>query len=281
MSDSKSRGKNWKSKKTKQDWLERMLLAKGIDERTAKFVCGTKNNAMIVVYALILTFTFKTFFYDNFKIPSGSMNPLLLNGDRVLVNKFHYGYTRFSFPFGLMKFKGRILSHRTPQRGEIVVFKLPQEEDTDIFYIKRVIGLPGDKIQVKKGMLYVNDRPATYYEQGVLDAESATNHNAFPSMKYTEVNRNGYSYSVLVSDPRSLAGNTGAYIVPEGYYFMMGDNRDNSKDSRFADFGPIPFTHIIGRAERIFFSTANGQFNYNRIFANIQAIYNEEFDGEG
>ena len=98
MSDSKSRGKNWKSKKTKQDWLERMLLAKGIDGRTAKFVCGTKNNVMIVVYALILTFTFKTFFYDNFKIPSGSMNPLLLNGDRVLVNKFHYGYTRFSFP---------------------------------------------------------------------------------------------------------------------------------------------------------------------------------------
>ena len=280
MSDSKSRGKNSKSKKTKQDWLERILLAKGIDERAAKIACSIKSNVMIVVYALILTFTFKTFFYDNFKIPSGSMNPLLLNGDRVLVNKFYYGYTRFSFPFGFVKFNGRILSNRTPQRGEIVVFKLPKEEDTDIFYIKRVIGLPGDKIQVKKGMLYVNDKPATYYERGVLEAESATNHNAFPSMKYTEVNRNGYSYSVLVSDPRSLAGNTGEYIVPEGYYFMMGDNRDNSKDSRFADFGPIPFTHIIGRAERIFFSTANGQFNFNRVFANIQAIYNEEFDRE-
>ena len=280
MGDSKSRGKNSKSKKTKQDWLERMLLAKGVEERKAKFVCGIKNNAMIVLYALILTFSFKAFFYDNFKIPSGSMNPLLLNGDRVLVNKFHYGYTRFSFPFGFVKFNGRILSNRTPRRGEIVVFKLPKEEDTDIFYIKRVIGLPGDKIQVKKGMLYVNDKPATYYEQGVLEAESATNHNAFPSMKYTEVNRNGYSYSVLVSDPRSLSGNTGSYIVPEGHYFMMGDNRDNSKDSRFADFGPIPFTHIIGRAERIFFSTANGQFNYNRVFANIQAAYNEEFDGE-
>ena len=99
-------------------------------------------------------------------------------------------------------------------------------------------------------------------------------------MKYTEVNHNGYSYSVLVSDPRSLAGNTGEYIVPEGHYFMMGDNRDNSKDSRFADFGPIPFTHIIGRAERIFFSTANGRFNYNRVFANIQSRYNEEFDSE-
>lgn len=260
--------------------MEKILLSKGIDKRAAKIACSIKNNVMIVAYALILTFTFKTFFYDNFKIPSGSMNPLLLNGDRVLVNKFYYGYTRFSFPFGLMKFKGRVLSNRTPQRGEIVVFKLPREEDTDIFYIKRVVGLPGDKIQVKKGMLYVNDKPATYYEQGVLEAESATNHNAFPSMKYAEVNHNGYSYSVLVSDPRSLVGNTGAYIVPEGHYFMMGDNRDNSKDSRFADFGPIPFTHIIGRAERIFFSTANGQFNYNRIFANIQAVYNEEFDGE-
>ena len=280
MVNSKSNDQRGKSKKTKQDWLERMLLAKGVDERAAKIACSIKSNVMIVVYALMLTFSFKGVFYDNFKIPSGSMNPLLLNGDRVLVNKFHYGYTRFSFPFGFVKFKGRILSNRTPQRGEIVVLKIPMEVDTDIFYIKRVIGLPGDKIQIKKGMLYVNDKPATYYEQGVLEAESATNHNAFPSMKYTEVNRNGYSYSVLVSDPRSLAGNTGEYIVPEGYYFMMGDNRDNSKDSRFADFGPIPFTHIIGRAERIFFSTANGQFNYNRFFANIQAVYNEEFDIE-
>lgn len=281
MSDSKSRGKSWKSKKQKQDWLEKLLLSKGIDKSKVKTVCWFKNNIMIVVYALMLTFSFKGIFYDNFKIPSGSMNPLLLNGDRVLVNKFYYGYTRFSFPFGLAKFKGRILSNRTPQRGEIVVFKLPKEEDTDIFYIKRVVGLPGDRIQVKEGMLHVNGQPLKYYEQGVLEAESATNHNAFPSMKYTEVNHNGYAYSVLVSDPRSLAGNTKEYIVPEGYYFMMGDNRDNSKDSRFADFGPIPFTHIIGRAERIFFSTANGQFNYNRIFANIQARYNAEFDGEG
>ena len=239
-------------------------------EKYEKQIAGLKDFLVILVYALLLATFFKTFFYENFKIPSGSMNPLLLNGDRILVNKFRYGYTKFSFPFNFAPIQSRILANRTPKRGEIVVFKLPTKEDYTTFYVKRVIGIPGDKIKIDKGRVFVNRNVMKYEPISYLEAYSENNHNHFPSMKYEE-NNGDVKYDILISDIHSSAENTKEYIVPEGHYFMIGDNRDNSHDSRFDDFNVIPFKNIVGRVEMIFFSTANGKFNFNRIFKNIKA----------
>ena len=246
------------------------FLEKKSWSKYTKQLVAVKDATSTIVYALILATIFKTFFYENFKIPSGSMNPLLLNGDRVLVNKFHYGYSKFSFPFDIIPIKERILSNRTPKRGDIIVFKTVESEKTGIFYIKRIIGLPNDKIQIKNNNVYINEKPFDYQFKQDLQANSTFNHNYFPTKEYTEKNKDGRTYNILIGDVNSISGNTKEYIVPEGHYFCMGDNRDNSKDSRFPDFGTIPFRNIVGRAERVFFSTANGGFNFDRIFFSLQ-----------
>lgn len=256
-------------KSRKKSVLEKIIIKFHLDKYKNSIIL-VKDWGFTLLYALIFATIVKTFFYENFKIPSGSMNPLLLNGDRVLVNKYYYGYSKFSFPFNMAPIKDRILATRKPQRGDIVVFKLPTKEDISTFYIKRVMGLPNDKIQVKKGRLFINGEPLKYEQIGLLEAKSKNNHNVFSSMEYKEINERN-EYSILISDINSFASNTMEYIVPEGYYFCMGDNRDNSKDSRFVDFGFIPFKNIVGKAEKIFFSTANGEFNFNRIFKNIEA----------
>ena len=256
-------------KTRKKTSFETIITKLHLDKYRARILV-VKDWGLTLIYALIFATIFKTFFYENFKIPSGSMNPLLLDGDRVLVNKYYYGYSKFSFPFNLAPIKDRILAKRKPQRGDIVVFKLPTKEDISTFYIKRVIGLPNDKIQVKQGRLFINGEPLKYKQIGLLEAKSKTNHNMFSSMEYKEKNERN-EYSILISDINSFASNTIEYVVPEGYYFCMGDNRDNSKDSRFVDFGFIPFRNIVGKAEKIFFSTANGELNFNRIFKDIEA----------
>jgi len=260
--------KQTSKKKNKDEWFINFIKKQGW-ERYEKSLLVVKDWTTTIVYALLLAVVFKTFFYENFKIPSGSMNPLLLNGDRVLVNKFHYGYSKFSFPFDLMPIKERVLSNRKPQRGDIIVFKTKESEKTGVYYIKRVIGLPNDRIQVKNNQLYINGKVLDYKFVASLDANSQYNHNYFNSNSYIENNGNNKTYNVLISDINSISGNTAEYVVPEGEYFCMGDNRDNSKDSRFPDFGTIPFRNIVGKAERIFFSTANGGFNFDRIFKNI------------
>lgn len=256
--------------KTRKKTLSEKIMVKLHLEKYRNGIKFVKDWWLTLLYALIFATIFKTFFYENFKIPSASMNPLLLNGDRVLVNKYYYGYSKFSFPFNLAPIKERILANRKPQRGDIIVFKLPTKEDISTFYIKRVIGLPNDKIQVKKGRLFINGEPLKYEQIGLLNAQSKNNHNLFSSMEYKETNERN-EYSILISDINSFASNTIEYVVPEGYYFCMGDNRDNSKDSRFVDFGFIPFRNIVGKAEKIFFSTANGELNFKRIFKNIEA----------
>lgn len=257
------------TKTRKKTILEKIVVRFHLSEYKNTIIT-VKDWTITLVSALIFATIFKTFFYENFKIPSGSMNPLLLNGDRVLVNKYYYGYSKFSFPFNLAPIKERVLASRKPKRGDIVVFKLPSKEDISTFYIKRVMGLPNDRIQVKKGRIFINGEPLKYQQVGLLEAKSKNNHNVFNSMEYKEINENN-EYSILISDINSYASNTIEYIVPEGYYFCMGDNRDNSKDSRFVDFGFIPFRNLVGKAERIFFSTANGEMNFNRIFKNIEA----------
>ncbi len=216
---------------------------------------NTKNknsifeNIRTLIYAILIAFFIRTFILQPFTIPSGSMLPNLLVGDYLFVSKYSYGYSRYSLPFSPNIIKDRVFA-RLPERGDVVVFRLPN--DTDVDYIKRVIGLPGDKIQIKNGLIYINDQQV-----------SMTNYT--DNYKYfTQYNKNtlkneildGKSHVVLDLEIGSLGDNTGIYRIPNNHYFMMGDNRDNSLDSRFIDqVGYVPFENFVGRAEFLFFSS--------------------------
>lgn len=204
-----------------------------------------------LVLAILLATVIRSLFYEPFHIPSGSMKGNLLIGDYLFVSKFSYGYSRYSFPFGLPLFEGRIFAD-PPERGDIAVFRLPTMPSID--YIKRVIGLPGDRIQVKQGVLYINDQEIP--RKRVEDFEERLPDGSVKRMtQYVETLPNGVSYRVLDATPRGNVDNTGVYTVPEDHYFMMGDNRDNSQDSRYLDkVGYVPFENLVGRAEIIVFS---------------------------
>ena len=202
-----------------------------------------------IVYALLIAAAIRTFIFQPFNIPSGSMEDTLLVGDYLFVSKMAYGYSRYSFPFGAAPFSGRVLSS-PPQRGDIVVFKLPSDNSTD--YIKRVIGLPGDRIQMKDGQLYIND--VAVKREKVSEGTEELDGIERDVTHYLETLPNGKSYETLSFAPDNPLNNTGVFVVPEGHYFMMGDNRDNSSDSR-ADVGYVPYENLVGKAEIIFFST--------------------------
>jgi signal peptidase I len=177
------------------------------------------------------------------------MEDTLLIGDYLFVSKSAYGYSRYSFPFGVIPFNGRFFAS-TPTRGDIVVFKFPRDNSTD--YIKRLIGLPGDRIQVKEGTLYINDKAVPKVKaDDYVEYLGGEPHNV---PRYRETLPNGVSYEVLDRDREGNLDNTEVFLVPEGHYFMMGDNRDNSDDSR-ASVGYVPFENFVGKAEIIFFST--------------------------
>ena len=195
---------------------------------------GIKDTVRVVVHALILALIVRVFLFQPFNIPSGSMIPTLLVGDYLFVAKYAYGYSRYSFPFGPDLFSGRIWS-KEPDRGDVVVFKLPRDNETD--YIKRVIGLPGDEIQMIHGVLHIN---------GQAIKKERIDDFVLP---------NGVIYPVLDLTQDSIGDNTEVYKVPEGHFFMMGDNRDNSTDSRFlSEVGFVPFENLVGKAKIIFFS---------------------------
>jgi len=177
------------------------------------------------------------------------MRPQLLVGDYLVASKYSYGYSRYSLPYGLdLFFKGRILA-TPPKRGDIVVFKWPR--DTKIDYIKRLIGLPGDTVQVKKGQLYLNGKPL---EQNFLGEETIVEHRGGSRLvkRYRETMPNGHSYITYSMTDNGRYDNTPVYRVPEGHYFMMGDNRDNSLDSR--DWGYVPAQNLVGRGEKVLVS---------------------------
>ena len=212
---------------------------------------GVWESVKVVLYAVAIALVIRTFAFEPFNIPSGSMIPTLLVGDYLFVSKYAYGYSRYSLPLGLPLIPGRIFS-RPPERGDIVVFKLPTDNTTD--YIKRVIGLPGDRIQVKDSILYINDVAAlrTQIEEYVPEAGSADPRHG---LQFIETLPNGRSYHVIQVQPDSPFDNTGVFTVPAGHYFMMGDNRDNSADSRvLTQVGFVPEENLVGRAEFLFFS---------------------------
>jgi signal peptidase I len=205
----------------------------------------------IIIQALILALIVRFFLYQPFNIPSGSMKGTLLVGDYLFVSKLSYGYSPYSFPWNLLPIKHRIFPGK-PKRGDVVVFKLPRDNTTD--YIKRVIGLPGDTIQMRGGVLYINDKPVP--KKRVSDFLTHTQ-SGLPRHvpRYEETLPNGVKYRVLDEEPNGPTDNTEVYKVPKGHYFMMGDNRDNSTDSRFQwDVGYVPKENLVGRAEIIFFS---------------------------
>jgi len=210
-----------------------------------------KTLFQVVLLALVV----RSFAYEPFNIPSKSMQPTLLVGDFLLVSKFSYGYSRHSLPFSLHLFDGRIFG-RQPQRGDVAVFKVPTDNRTD--YIKRVIGLPGDRVKVEHRVLFING--VAVKRQAVedyVDRDPRTG-STIRHLQYIETLPNGRAH-IIIEDagPEVAADNTEEYVVPPGHYFMMGDNRDNSEDSRFLNaVGYVPEENLVGRAEIIFLSTS-------------------------
>jgi signal peptidase I len=202
-----------------------------------------------ILYALIIAGVVRTFLFEPFNIPSGSMLQNLLIGDYLFVSKYTYGYSTHSLPFGLNLFSGRIFGS-LPERGDVVVFKYPGDNKTD--YIKRVIGLPGDTLQVRDGRLYLNGTLVPRQAAGVFDSDECS----YPPQRYqvySETLPNGFQHSILEVDDQSAGDNTRIFTVPARAVFMLGDNRDNSTDSRF-NVGFVPLQNIVGKGQLIFFS---------------------------
>jgi signal peptidase I len=212
---------------------------------------GVKDTVRVVIHALILALLVRIFLFQPFNIPSGSMIPTLLVGDYLFVSKYSYGYSRYSFPFGPNLFSGRIWA-KQPERGDVVVFKLPRDNETD--YIKRVIGLPGDEIQMIHGVLHINGEAVKKERVEDFIARDSSGRERHMA-RYMETLPNGVTYPVLDLVNEGIGDNTDVYKVPEGHFFMMGDNRDNSTDSRFlSEVGYVPFENLVGHAQIIFFS---------------------------
>ncbi|TIT22662.1 MAG: signal peptidase I [Mesorhizobium sp.] len=222
-----------------------------VAEKTQKKSGGLGETVSVIVQALLLALVIRTLLFQPFSIPSGSMRPTLLEGDYLFVTKWSYGFSRYSLPFGPNIFSGRIWGSE-PKRGDVVVFKFPPDPSVD--YIKRVVGLPGDKIQVKDGQLFINDVSVPRVKVGQIDNRDITEENG-PVDVYRETLPNGVTYDTLDLTQASIGDNTKEFTVPPGHYFMMGDNRDNSSDSRFT-VGFVPEENLVGRANLIFFSIA-------------------------
>jgi signal peptidase I len=210
----------------------------------------------LLVHAGIIALVIRTFLFQPFNIPSGSMKATLLVGDYLFVSKYSYGYSHYSLPLSPNLFSGRIGAFSKPERGDIVVFRLPKDDSTD--YIKRVIGLPGDSIQMIDGILNINGKPVPRERiEDFIDEDEGGRSTRV--RRWKETLPNGVSYTTLDLPYNLQADNTEVYRVPADSYFMMGDNRHNSTDSRFPQVGYVSFEHIVGRAQLIFFSVHEGE----------------------
>ena len=214
---------------------------------------GLLESIQTIVYAGLIAIGIRTLAFEPFNIPSASMEPTLLVGDYLFVSKYSYGYSRYSLPLSPALFTGRIFG-RYPDRGDVVVFKFPRDNETD--YIKRVIGLPGDRIQMTGGQLYINGTAVPKKPDGKFLAVDENRRENLAAL-WDETLPNGRTHEILTMTNEGFANNTPEYKVPDGYVFCMGDNRDNSEDSRFMTgqgVGFVPFENLVGRAEFLFFS---------------------------
>ncbi|MEM1388615.1 MAG: signal peptidase I [Pseudomonadota bacterium] len=230
-----------------------------------------------VVYALLIAGAFRTLFFQPFWIPSGSMKDTLLIGDFLFVNKMAYGYSRYSCPFALCPFSGRIWGSE-PELGDVVVFRHPT---SGVDFIKRVVGMPGDRVQMKDGVLFINGEAAPQEPAGVFteiyERQGPARNNpqcengtvgtgaVCEKSRAIETLPNGTQHAILnIRDQNT--DNTSVFTVPEGHFFFVGDNRDNSTDSRVGQdrggVGTVPFENLIGRADRVVFSSAGTSMLY-------------------
>ena len=214
------------------------------------------SNIKSILLAIFIALLIRSFIAEPFNIPSGSMKPNLLIGDFIFVSKWSYGYSKHSLPFSIPIIPGKILS-QMPERGDVVVFKTPTDNRTD--YIKRVIGLPNDKIQIVNGQIIINDKLIIRKKiEDFLDVDPKGNIKR--NRQYKE-----YFYQIEINvldlKDNGIVDNTQVSNVPKGHFFVMGDNRDNSQDSRFISYvGFIPINNLVGKAQFIFFSLENSRF---------------------
>ncbi len=205
------------------------------------------DNVKTIVYAVVIAVIIRTFLFEPFNIPSGSMIPTLLVGDYLFVAKYSYGFSRFSFPFSPDWFSGRVFGS-VPHRGDVVVFRYPPDPSED--YIKRVIGLPGDHVQVREGQLYINGQLVPREPAGDYVTDEDGIHMVL--RRYKEDLPGGVGHYILKATDQGDMNNTNEYVVPTNELMVLGDNRDNSADSRF--WGYVPMENLVGKAEVLFFS---------------------------
>ncbi|MBH5402086.1 signal peptidase I [Bradyrhizobium sp. CNPSo 4010] len=215
-----------------------------------------------VLWSPVILFRFVL--YQPFNIPSRSMAPTLVVGDYVFAAKYAYGYGRYSFPFASSLISGRILA-ADPEYGDIVVFRTAKDGSVD--YVKRVVGLPGDRIQMRRGQLILNDRPVTRVALETTRAGDACSFDGSAAVKrWRETLPNGASYVTYDCVDNGTLDNTNVFTVPPGHFFVLGDNRDNSTDSRMPAFGFVPMENFIGKVTRIFWSLdEDGEPRFERI----------------
>lgn len=234
-----------------------------------------------IFLALLIALTIRSCVFEPYNIPSGSMIPTLLIGDYLFITKYDYGYSRHSFPFSAPIIPHGKLFGKAPKQGDVVIFrmtpKIQPQLSGNIDYIKRVIGLPGDTVQMVNGRLYINDKIVDRQLIGSKTIDTEAEKTTFS--EYAETLPNGVVHTIFENNDTSLPDNTEKFTVPQEHFFVMGDNRDNSLDSRF--FGAVPFTNLEGKARFIFYSN-NGKGSFwqfwrwpefiriNRLFTGIE-----------
>ena len=268
----------------KQSWYKKLYPedAKRMEDEAQKKLNPDDQESIwemikTAILAVLIALIIRTFVAEPFNIPSGSMVPTLLVGDYLFVSKYSYGYSKYAFPLDLATFDGRIMAD-TPKRGDVAVFRQPKQPSID--YIKRIVGLPGDTISVKDGILYINDTAVIRKKMSIEYLEDSFGRLS-NNQRYKEILPNGYAHPIVEKSDEELYDNTQTYIVPEGHFFAMGDNRDNSQDSRaMAAVGFVPMDNLVGKAQFIFFSTNGtarlthfwewpGAIRWNRLFNKI------------